>query len=63
MDTDMINDILTQGTRQAHTLAQETIELVRESMGITNYLYSEVKQKTRAYLPHKNTPIHGLALV
>jgi len=63
MDTDMVNDILTQGTRQAHIFAQETIELVRASMGITNYLYSEVKQNITAYPNQKSAPIHGLALV
>jgi tryptophanyl-tRNA synthetase len=63
MDTDMVNDILTQGTRQAHLLAQETITLVREAMGITNYLYSEVQQSKRVYLSPNNTPIHGLAFI
>ena len=59
----MVNDILTQGTRQAHLMAKETITLVRESMGITNYLYSEVKRSNKTYPHQKPTPIHGLAMV
>ena len=39
----MVNDILNQGTQQARIEAQETIHLVRDAMGITIYLYSEVK--------------------
>jgi tryptophanyl-tRNA synthetase len=62
-DTGLVNDILTQGTRQAHTLAQDTISQVRESMGITNYLFTEVKQIYQPYPIEKSTPTHGLALV
>lgn len=43
-EKDLVNDILQQGTKNAHYSAQETLEQVRTSMGITNYLYSEVKQ-------------------
>jgi len=61
-DSDLVNDILIQGTRQAHTLAQETISLVRANMGITNYLFSEVKQNN-VNLAQTTTPTHGLAFV
>ena len=62
-DNGLVNDILIQGTRQAHTLAQDTISKVRESMGITNYLFSEVKHIYQQYPITKSTPTHGLALV
>ncbi|MFC1997151.1 tryptophan--tRNA ligase [Chloroflexota bacterium] len=62
-DTDLINDILTQGTKQAQVFAHETIELVRASMGITNYLYSEVNPNDTTLLTKKSKPTRGLALV
>jgi hypothetical protein len=62
-DADLVKDILTQGTQNAHIIARETIEQVRTSMGITNYLYSEVKRNNLKSHAHKTTPIHGLALV
>lgn len=63
MDADLVNDILTQGTRQAHLQALETMEFVREAMGITNYLYSEVKQNQKQHLRQKSAPVKGLAFV
>jgi tryptophanyl-tRNA synthetase len=62
-DADLVKDILTQGTQNAHIIARETIKQVRTSMGITNYLYSEVKRNNLKSHAHKTTPIHGLALV
>jgi tryptophanyl-tRNA synthetase len=62
-DNDIVNDILIQGTKQARTITQETIELVRESMGITNYLTSEGNQAIPGKLKRNYTAIHGLALV
>jgi tryptophanyl-tRNA synthetase len=62
-EKDLVNDILQQGTKNAHNLAQETLEQVRTSMGITNYLYSEVKQSNQ-YLQHqKSGAFQNLALV
>lgn len=58
-DADFVNDILAKGTQQAHISASETMELVRSSMGITNYLFSEVKKNHNTY----SRPTHGLALV
>ena len=63
LDADLVNDILSQGTRQARIKAQETMGLVRETMGITNYLYSEVKQNNSAYPTQQSTPLEGLAYV
>ena len=62
-DTDMVNDILTQGTRRARIQAVETMEYVRTAMGFTNYLHSEVKQENTAYLLQQSTPVKGLAFV
>jgi tryptophanyl-tRNA synthetase len=62
-DPDMVNDILAQGTQQARLQAQETIMRVRASMGITSYLYSEVKSNKTAYPSQKSTPVQGLAFV
>ena len=63
MDTDMVNDILTQGTRLARVQAQETMDIVRATMGITNYLYSEVKQTSTSYPTQQSAPVKGLAFV
>jgi len=62
-EPDLVNDILRQGTRNAHILAQETLEQVRDSMGITNYLYAEVQQTNQDNKNQKNTPIYNLAFV
>ncbi|MFN2235511.1 MAG: tryptophan--tRNA ligase [Anaerolineales bacterium] len=62
-ETDLVNDILQKGTRNAHSLAQETLEQVRSSMGITNYLYSEVKQSNQYYQHPKSREFRNLALV
>ncbi len=62
-DTDMVNDILARGTRQARIQAIETMEFVREAMGITNYLYSEVKQISTSYSTQAIAPVQGLAYV
>lgn len=62
-DTDMVNDILTQGTQQARLEALETMELVRETMGFTNYLYSEVKENSTGHLLQQTAPVKGLAFV
>jgi tryptophanyl-tRNA synthetase len=62
-DPDMVNEILAQGTHQARLQAQETILQVRAAMGITSYLYSEVKTNETANLNQKSTPVQGLAFV
>jgi tryptophanyl-tRNA synthetase len=62
-EKDLVNDILQQGTRNAHSLAQVTLEQVRSSMGITNYLYSEVKQSNQYYQHKKSRAFQNLALV
>ncbi len=62
-DPDIVNDILAQGTRQARLQALETMEFVRETMGITNYLYSEVKQNNTTHLFQQSAPVKGLAFV
>jgi hypothetical protein len=59
----MVNEILAQGTHQARLQAQETILQVRAAMGITSYLYSEVKTNETANLNQKSTPVQGLAFV
>ncbi len=63
MDSDMVNDILNQGTQQARLQALDTMELVREAMGITNYLYSEVNLNRARYTEQKLKPVKGLAFV
>ena len=63
MDTDMVNDILAQGTRYARAQALETMDIVRAAMGITNYLHSEVKQASTAHLLQQSAPVKGLAYV
>ena len=62
-EKNLVNDILQQGTRNAHILAQETLEQVRASMGITNYLHAEVKQTNQANNNQKNASLYNLALV
>ncbi len=62
-DPAMVNDILTQGTRLARLQAKETMDLVRATMGITNYLYSEVKKTSTAYPTQQSAPVKGLAFV
>ena len=62
-EKDLVNDILQQGTRNAHSLAQETLEQVRSSMGITNYLYSEVIQSNQNIQHQKLREFQNLALV
>ena len=62
-EMDLVDDILKQGTRNAHRLAQETLEKVRSSMGITNYLYSEVKQSNPYYQHPKSRAFENLALI
>ena len=61
-DSAMVNEILAQGTQQARREAQETIQMVRDAMGITNYLYAEVKTSSQQPL-QKSAATHGLAFV
>jgi tryptophanyl-tRNA synthetase len=60
---DMVDDILARGTHQARLQAQETMQQVRAAMGISSYLYSEVKTNQTAHLSQKSTPVQGLAFV
>jgi tryptophanyl-tRNA synthetase len=62
-DPDMVNDILAQGTHQAQLQAQETMLQVRAAMGLTSYIYSEVKTNKTAHRSNKSAPIQGLAFV
>lgn len=62
-DPDMVDDILAAGTQQARLQAQNTMERVRAAMGITSYLYSEVKTNKTPYLTQDSTPVQGLAFV
>jgi tryptophanyl-tRNA synthetase len=61
-EKNLVNDILSQGTKNAHNIAKETLEQVRTSMGITNYLYAEVKNSNQSYHPISTT-FHNLAFV
>ena len=62
-DTNLVNDILAQGTQQARLEAQKTIAQVHEAMGITNYFSSEVPTRNLPYPSQRNTPHEGLAFV
>jgi tryptophanyl-tRNA synthetase len=62
-DPDMVNDILNQGTHQARLQAQETIGMVREAMGITNYFYTNSHTHDLTYSEHLSAPTKGLAFV
>ena len=62
-DSDLVSDILAQGTLQARLEAQKTMAQVREAMGLTNYLFSEVPAHNRIYQPQRVTPHEGLAFV
>lgn len=62
-DSDMVNDILIQGTQEARIQAQETIRLAREAMGITNYFQMSTPTKGLEYPSRQSTPTEGLAFV
>jgi tryptophanyl-tRNA synthetase len=62
-NSDLVNDILAQGTQQARLEAQKTMAQVREAMGITNYLSAEVLTRNLAYQPQQIKPHEGLAFV
>ena len=65
-DPDIVREILIQGANQARQEAQETITLVREAIGITNYLTADTPTPDTAYqnLPTSPPmPHQGLAFV
>jgi len=61
-DTDLIRDILSHGNKRMALEAQETIQLVRASMGLTYSQNMEVKH-TITNFEEKNVPMQGLAFV
>lgn len=62
-NSDMVNEILVQGTQQARLEAKKTMALVHDAMGITNYLSTEVSKSNSAFSSKQNTPHQGLAFV
>jgi len=61
-DSDLVNDILSQGTQQAQLEAQKTMALVHDAMGIANYFSTEVTLSNNVYQT-QDTPQQGLAFV
>ncbi len=61
-DPHLVDDILAQGARDMQIEARETIRLVRAAMGISRYVYKEVKHRTVIEIL-QSQPVQGLAFV
>jgi tryptophanyl-tRNA synthetase len=59
---DLVNDILSQGTNRMRTEACQTIELVREAMGISVLKYTQARRMIRQEILTPNTT-RGLAFI
>ncbi len=61
-DTAMVTEILAEGNRRMRAEAHQTIELVRQAMGIHNYYVAELARTPDSATPYL-APLQGLAYV